>query len=90
MNLELVRSTGCVSMSCERKCPFFKAGVLDTYGDHAIACHGRGDENARHNWVRDEINSVCLLICYSLTTRGKKKTHSRKLIKSRRRLYPDM
>ena len=42
----------------ERKCPFFKAGVLDIYGDHAIACHGRGDANTRHDRIRDKIVSA--------------------------------
>ena len=43
----------------ERKCPFCKAGVLDIYGDHAIACHGRGDAIARHDRIRDKLVSAC-------------------------------
>ena len=43
----------------ERKCPFCKAGVLDIYGDHAIACHGRGDAIARHDRIRDNLVSAC-------------------------------
>ena len=27
----------------ERKCPYCKTGSLDTLGDHAVACHERGD-----------------------------------------------
>ena len=33
----------------KRKCPFCKAGVLEIYGDHAIACHGRRDAIAKHD-----------------------------------------
>ena len=43
----------------EKKCPFCKAGVLDIYGDHAIACHGRGEAIARHDRIRDKIVSAC-------------------------------
>ena len=43
----------------ERKCPFCKAGFLDIYGDHAIACHGRGDAIARHDRIRDKLVSAC-------------------------------
>ena len=43
----------------ERKCPICKTGVLDIYGDHAIACHGRGDAIARHDRIRDKIVSAC-------------------------------
>ena len=41
------------------KCPFCKAGVLDIYGDHAIACHGRGDTIARYDRIRDKLVSAC-------------------------------
>ena len=41
------------------RCPFCKAGVLDIYGDHAIACHGREDAIARHDRIRDKIVSAC-------------------------------
>ena len=47
-------------MSKEKKCPFCKAGVLDIHGDHAIACHGRGDAIASHDRIRDKIVSACL------------------------------
>ena len=40
----------------ERKCPFCKAGVLDIYGDHAIACHGRGDAIAKHDRIRHKLD----------------------------------
>ena len=43
----------------KRKCPFCKAGVLDIYGDHAIACQGRGDSIARQDPIRDKIVSAC-------------------------------
>ena len=43
----------------ERKCPFRKAVVLDIYGDHAIACQGRGDAIAKHDRIRDKIVSAC-------------------------------
>ena len=35
----------------ERKCPLSKTRVLDIYGDQAIACHGRGDANARNDLI---------------------------------------
>ena len=35
----------------QSKCPFCKAGVLDIYRDHAIACHGREDKFARHDRI---------------------------------------
>ena len=38
---------------------FCKTGVLDIYGDHAIACHSRSDEIARHDGIRDKIVSAC-------------------------------
>ena len=61
MSLELVQSTGCVSLSTTPKgsALFCKAGVFDIYGDHAIACHGRGDAIARHDRNRDKIVSAC-------------------------------
>ena len=40
-------------------CSFCNAGVFDIYGDHAIACHGRGDAIARHDRIRDKIVSAC-------------------------------
>ena len=43
----------------ERKCPFCKASVFDIYGDHAIACHGRGEAITRHDWIRDKMVSAC-------------------------------
>ena len=43
----------------EMKCTFCKAGVLGIFGDHAIACHGRGDAIARHDLIRDKIVSAC-------------------------------
>ena len=43
----------------ESKCLFCKSGILDTFGDHAVACHGRGDVIARHNRIRDRIASAC-------------------------------
>ena len=41
-----------------RKSPFCKAGVLDIYGDHAIACHGRGKAIARLDRIRGKIISA--------------------------------
>ena len=38
-------------------CPFCKAD-LDLNGDHAFACHGRGDAIARHNRIGDKIVSA--------------------------------
>ena len=55
MSLELVKSTVLVSLSTT----FCKAGVLDIYGDHAIACPSRGDAIARHDRIRDKIVSAC-------------------------------
>ena len=43
----------------ERKSPYCKTGSLDTLGDHAVACHGRGDMISRHNRLRDKIFSAC-------------------------------
>ena len=45
----------------ERKCPYCKSGTLDTFGDHAVACHGRGDAISRHDRIRDRIASACLV-----------------------------
>ena len=42
----------------ERKCPYCKSGILDTFGDHAAAYHGRGDAIARHDRIRDRIASA--------------------------------
>ena len=39
----------------ERKCPYCITGSLNTLGDHAVACHGRGDISLRHDRLRDEI-----------------------------------
>ena len=36
----------------ERKCPYCKKGSLDTLGNHAVACHGRGDMISRHDRLR--------------------------------------
>ena len=41
-----------------RKCPFCKASVVDIYGDHAIACHGRGDAIAKHDHIGDKTLSA--------------------------------
>ena len=43
----------------ERKCPYCKTGSLDTLGDHAVACHGRGDMISRHDRLGDKIFSAC-------------------------------
>ena len=43
----------------ERKCPFCRSGTLDTFGDHAVACHGRGDVISRHDRICDRIASAC-------------------------------
>ena len=32
---------------------------MDTFGDHAVACNGRGDVISRHDRVRDCIASAC-------------------------------
>ena len=50
---------GVLVYDAGRKCPFCRAGVLDIYGDHAIACHGRGDSIAKHDRIRDKIMSAC-------------------------------
>ena len=39
----------------ERKCPYCITGSLNTLGDHAVACHGRGDISLRHDRLRDKI-----------------------------------
>ena len=44
----------------EIKCPYCKSGTLDTFGDHAVACHGRGDAIPRHDRIRDRTASSCL------------------------------
>ena len=43
----------------ERKCLFCKTGSFDALGDHAVACHGRGDMISRHDCLRDKIFSAC-------------------------------
>ena len=43
----------------ERKCPLCKAGVLDIYGDHAIAHHVQGEAIARHDRIRKTVLSAC-------------------------------
>ena len=43
----------------ERKCSYCKSGKLDTFGDHAVACHGRGDAISRHDRIRNRIASAC-------------------------------
>ena len=43
----------------ERKCPYYKKGFLDTLGDHAVACHGRGNIISRHDRIQDKIFSAC-------------------------------
>ena len=53
------KSLGDLVYNAEKKCPICKAGVLDIYGDHAIACHGRGDAIAIHDRIRDKIVSAC-------------------------------
>ena len=45
---------GVLVYDTERKCPFCKAAVTNIYGNHAIACHGRGDAIARHDRIRDK------------------------------------
>ena len=51
---------GIVVYDQERKCPYCKSGVLDTFGDHAVACRGRGDAIARHDRISDRIASPYL------------------------------
>ena len=72
----------------ERKCPFCKAGFLDINGDHAIACHGRGDAIARHDRIRDKIVSACSFA--NLSPVVEKKLNSRKPFTPRRHLCPDL
>ena len=43
----------------ERNCPYCKSGTLDTFVDHAVACHGRGDAISRHDRIRDRKASAC-------------------------------
>ena len=35
---------------------------MDTFGDHAVACHGRGDAISRHDRIRNRIASACLAV----------------------------
>ena len=35
------------------------SGTLNTFGNHAVACHGRGDASLRHDRSRDRIASAC-------------------------------
>ena len=43
----------------ERKCPYCKSGTLDTFGDHAVVCHGKGNGISWHDRIRDRIASAC-------------------------------
>ena len=43
----------------ERNCSYCKFGFLDTLGDHAVACLGRGDMISRHDRLRDKTFSAC-------------------------------
>ena len=52
-------SLGIAVYDQERKCPYCKSGTLDTFGDHEIACHGRGDAISRHDRIRDRIAFAC-------------------------------
>ena len=43
----------------EKDVLFCKSRTLHTFGDHAVACHGRGDAISRHDRFRDRIASAC-------------------------------
>ena len=43
----------------EKKCPYCKSSTLNRLGDHAVACHGRGDVISGHDRIRDRIASAC-------------------------------
>ena len=43
----------------ERKYPYCKSGTLDTFGDHAVNCHGMEEAISRHDRIRDRIASAC-------------------------------
>ena len=44
---------GIAAHDQERKRPYCKSGTLNTFGDHAVACHGRGDTLSGHDRIRD-------------------------------------
>ena len=50
---------GFLVYNAETNCAFCNAGVPEIYGDHGAACHGRGDANARHDWIREKIMYSC-------------------------------
>eukprot|EP00662_Eupelagonemidae_sp_cell21_P058166 gene58166-biopygen117091 len=37
------------------------AGIMDTFGDHALACQGGGDRTVRHNALRN----ICFRLCHA-------------------------
>ena len=43
------------------RCPICTSSMLDTYGDHALACSTSGDIIARHNAVRDFLYNIAKL-----------------------------
>ena len=43
----------------EKKCPNCRSGTLHTFGDHAVACHGRADVISRHGRIHDHTVSAC-------------------------------
>ena len=43
----------------KKKCPYCKTGSLDTLGDHADACDGRGDMILRQDRLRNKIFLTC-------------------------------
>ena len=45
----------------ERKCPYCRSGTFDTFGDHAVACHGKGNAISRHDRICNHIASACLI-----------------------------
>ena len=59
MKLSISFSLGIAVYDQERKGPYCKSGILNSFGDHAVACHGRGDAIARHDRFRDRIASAC-------------------------------
>ena len=62
----------------ERKCPYCSSGTLDTFGDHAVVCHGRGDAISEHDTIRDQIASLCSAVYLSTVNckRNRKATHA--------------
>ena len=43
----------------EIKCQYCIPDKLDAVGEHAVVCHKRGDNIARHNGIRYRVATAC-------------------------------